>query len=98
SLLKLRVHVAPGISIFDTLLVDLGLDPGLTGMQMYEATGLLVENRPLQPDVPCLLLQVDAVESALFTRKPSSEKRFLRLQKHLLKFYPPTHPLVSVYS
>ena len=98
ALLKMRVHVVPGISIFDTVLVDLGLDPGLTGFQMYEATALLIEDRIIQPDVPCLLLQVDTVESALFTRRPSKPNRFLRLQRHLEKFYPPDHELISVLS
>jgi hypothetical protein len=98
GLLGLRVHVVPGISIFDTVLIDLGLDPGLTGFQMYEATALLIEERILQPDVPCLLLQVDTVESALFTRRQSRPNRFVRLQQHLEKFYPPDHEVISVLS
>lgn len=98
SLLNLKVHVVPGISIFDTAIVDLGFDPGITGFQMYEATAVLVEERALQPDVPCLLLQVDTVESALFTRAQSTPERFRRLQKHLLKFYPPSHVVTALYS
>jgi uncharacterized protein YabN with tetrapyrrole methylase and pyrophosphatase domain len=38
-LLGLRVEVFPGISAFDTLLVDLGTDIAFNGIQMYEATG-----------------------------------------------------------
>jgi uncharacterized protein YabN with tetrapyrrole methylase and pyrophosphatase domain len=49
AVLDLRVHIVPGISIFDTAFIDLGLDPGLTGLQVFEATALLVDNRPLQP-------------------------------------------------
>jgi hypothetical protein len=98
ALLDLRVHVVPGISMFDTILVDLDFDPGLTGLQMYEATALLVEERSLQSDVPCVLLQVDTVESALFTRAPSNAERFVRLQQHLLRFYPPEHEVIAVMS
>ena len=98
ALLGLRVHVVPGISIFDAVLIDLGLDPGLTGFQMYEATALLIEDRIIQPDVPCLLLQVDTVEFALFTRRHSKPNRFQRLQQHLQKFYPPDHAVISVLS
>lgn len=98
ALLDLRVHVVPGISAFDAVLIDLGLDPGLTGFQMYEATALLMQDRILQPDVPCLLLQVDTVESALFTRRGSRAERFVRLQQHLLNFYPADHEVISVLS
>jgi uncharacterized protein YabN with tetrapyrrole methylase and pyrophosphatase domain len=97
-LLNLRLRTAPGISIFDTLLVDLEIDPGLTGIQIYEATALLIEDRTLQPDVPCVLLQVDTVESGLFSRAPSKPKRFARLQQHLLRFYPPDHEIVGLLS
>jgi hypothetical protein len=41
---------------------------------------------------------VDTVESALFTRARSKPERFLRLQEHLLKFYPPDHGVISLYS
>lgn len=98
ALLDLRVHVVPGISTLDTVWVDLGIDPGLTGMQIYEATGLLIQNRELQPDVPCLLLQVDTVESGLFSRAASKAERFRRLQEHLLKFYPQEHRVITVFS
>jgi Tetrapyrrole (Corrin/Porphyrin) Methylases len=98
KLLGLRLHIAPGISIFDTMLVDLDFDPGLTGVQIYEATALLIENRQLQPDVPCVLLQVDAIESGLFSRAPSAPRRFIRLQEHLLRFYPPEHSVIGLLS
>jgi len=98
AVLGLTVHVSPGISILDTAFIDLGVDPGHMGLQVYEATGLLAERRALQPDVPCLLLQVDAVESALYSRRVSKPARFRRLTKHLLKFYPQDHRVISLFS
>jgi precorrin-6B methylase 1 len=98
ALLGLRVHVVPGISVFDTAVIDLAFDPGLTGFQMYEATSVIIQKRQLQPDVPCLLLQVDALESAFFTRALSKPERFVRLQRHLLKFYSPGHELIALLS
>ena len=69
--LGLRTTVMPGISAFDTLCADLRLDPGMQGLQMYEATELLLRRRPLQPDVPCFLWQIGAVESTLHSEATS---------------------------
>lgn len=96
--LGLRVKVLPGISSFDCMIVDLQLDPGSGGVQMFETTGLLLQQRPLYPDVPCFLWQVGAVETRLFTRAKSVPGRFTRLQNHLLKYYPAAHKVKVVYS
>jgi uncharacterized protein YabN with tetrapyrrole methylase and pyrophosphatase domain len=96
--LGLRVKVLPGISAFDCMIVDLQLDPGTQGVQMFETTALLLQQRPLHPDVPCFLWQVGAVETRLFTRAPSTAGRFTRLQNHLLKYYPEDHLAKVVYS
>ena len=66
-----------GVSSLDTMFIDLDLDPAYDGLQMYEATDLLVKQRPLQPDVPCLLWQVGAVRvGALLDRSEQSRGRF----------------------
>lgn len=96
--LELRVKVLPGISALDCMIVDLALDPGSLGVQMFETTGFLLQQRPLQPDVPCFLWQVGSVETRLFTRAQSVPQRFERLQRHLLKYYPPHHRVKIVYS
>ncbi|WP_042370301.1 SAM-dependent methyltransferase [Streptacidiphilus neutrinimicus] len=97
-LLGLTVRVLPGISALDTILADLGLDPGPNGLQMYEATDLLARERPLQPDVPCLLWQVSAVESAMYSTKRGNAERYRRLQDFLVRTYPPGHQLTMVLS
>ena len=96
--LGLRVKVLPGISSFDSMIVDLQLDPGTRGVQMFETTALLLQQRPLYPDVPCFLWQIGSVETRLFTRAPSLPGRFVRLQNHLLKYYPADHKVKIVYS
>ncbi|MEQ8971144.1 MAG: hypothetical protein RIE73_12205 [Coleofasciculus sp. C1-SOL-03] len=65
---------------------------------MYEATDLLLRQRPLQSDVPCLLWQIGTVESRLYSESASKPERFARIKHYLLKFYPPEHKLVAVYS
>ncbi len=97
-LFGLRVKVLPGISAMDTLFVDLGLDPSVQGLQMYEATDLLLRQRPLQRDVPCLLWQIGTVESRLYSESVSKPERFSRIKNYLLRFYPPEHKLVAVYA
>jgi uncharacterized protein YabN with tetrapyrrole methylase and pyrophosphatase domain len=98
KLLGLRVQVLPGISSLDTMLIDLELDPGFDGLQMYEATEVLLRERPLLPDVPCLLWQVGAVESSLYSRSKSAPGRFVRLQRHLLKYYSASHVVKAVHT
>ena len=55
---------------------------------MYEATDLPLRQRPLQPDVPCLLWQVGTVESSLFGRAANKPGRFTKIRDYLLRFYP----------
>lgn len=96
--LGLTVRTLPGISSLDTMFIDLDFDPATEGLQMYEATDLLIKQRPLQPDVPCLIWQIGTVESVLYSTAPSKPERFLRIKDYLLRFYPPGHELTAVYS
>jgi hypothetical protein len=98
NLLGLQVLVLPGISAMDCLFAELMVDPCVTGMQMYEATDLLLRRRPLQPDVPALIWQIGCVETTLHTMRISKPARFERLRSHLLRFYPPQHEVSAVYS
>ncbi|MFF2658645.1 SAM-dependent methyltransferase [Kitasatospora sp. NPDC058032] len=97
-LLGLTVRTLPGISALDTIITDLDLDPGPRGLQMYEATDLLARERPLQPDVPCLLWQVSAVETAMYSTKRGNSERYRRLQDYLLRTYPAGHQVTMVLS
>jgi uncharacterized protein YabN with tetrapyrrole methylase and pyrophosphatase domain len=97
SLLGLRTKVLPGISAMDCLFVDLKLDPA-EGLQMYEATDLLLRQIPLQPDIACLIWQIGAVETRLYSRSTSKPERFSRTKNYLLKYYPPEHKVTAVYS
>ncbi|HEV2834369.1 MAG TPA: SAM-dependent methyltransferase, partial [Pyrinomonadaceae bacterium] len=61
TVLGLKVVVLPGVSSLDTLLIDLNLDPGFDGLQVYDATDLVVRGRPLQNDVSCVIMQAPIV-------------------------------------
>ncbi len=98
KLLGLSVKIYPGISSLDTLFIDLQVDPATQGLQMYEATDLLLRERPLQADVPCVLWQVGTVETELYSAATNTPARFHRLRDYLLKFYPPEHVVTVVSS
>jgi uncharacterized protein YabN with tetrapyrrole methylase and pyrophosphatase domain len=90
-LLGLRVQVFPGVSSFDTLLVDLGTDIAHNGIQMYEATDLLLRRRPLQNDVACIIWQPTVVGDPTYRTEPYTVEHFMPLQEYLLRFYPGDH-------
>jgi len=98
KLLNLRVETLPGISALDTLIVDLGVDVGADGLQMFETTDLLVRRRPIQIDVPCVLWQATIVAEPTHQADRRPVEEFLRLQEYLLRFYPAEHPVTLVLS
>jgi precorrin-2 methylase len=98
TILDLRLRVLPGISFLDTLLADLGVDPGFDGLQLYEATDLLVRRRPLQTDVGCVIAQVSVVANPVEGVASDAAEQLARLQEYLLGYYPPEHGAVVVTS
>lgn len=97
-LLGLHVEVFAGVSAFDTLLVDLGTDIAEHGIQMFEATDLLLRRRPLYTDVTTVLWQPTVVGDP--TSPPASYPReqFVPLEEYLLSFYPANHTVKLVTS
>lgn len=95
--LDLRVTVLPGVSALDALLADLRLDPVIHGIQMYEATDMLLRRRPLQSDVPAILWQIGPLETCLHSQAVSLPGRFARLIAHLRQYYPARHEVVAIH-
>jgi uncharacterized protein YabN with tetrapyrrole methylase and pyrophosphatase domain len=98
GLLGVEVRVLPGVSSMDCLFAELMLDPAVAGLQLYEATDLLLRRRPLQADVPALIWQVGNLETRLHSQRTSRPERFARFLAHLLRFYPPDHEAVAYYA
>ncbi len=98
SLLGLNVRVVPGISSLACLCADLMLDPGVSGLLMYEATEMLLRRRPLLPDVPTLLWQVGNLETRLHSMRASRPERLDRFRDYLLESYAPDHPVTAFYA
>jgi hypothetical protein len=95
--LELRVEVLPGLSALDAIFADLQLDPVVHGIQMYEATDLLLRRRPMQNDVPALIWQIGPLETGLHSQRISRPERFSRFIGHLQRFYPAQHQVVAIY-
>ncbi|MEM9146585.1 MAG: SAM-dependent methyltransferase [Pseudomonadota bacterium] len=96
--LELSVETHPGISSLDCLFVELGLDPMLGGLQIVEATDLLLRRRPLDPTVPALIAQIGAVESVLYNRRVSRPDRYRRFLAHMLQLYPQPHGVSALFT
>ena len=93
----LKVKVQPGISALDCILVDLNVDPASEGLQQYEATDMLLRERPLQPDVPSVIWQIGTVGLATFRGFGSiPAEGYAELVAYLLRFYPSTHEVAVV--
>lgn len=94
----LNVETRPGISSVDCLYVDLGLDPAKNGIQMFEATDLLLREFELNPDVPAMIWQVGVVESHLYDPHDNKPERFSRLRAYLQQYYPDDHTVSLVQT
>ena len=92
-------HMAARVvaAALDALLADLRLDPVVHGIQMYEATDVLLRRRPLQSDVPAILWQIGPIETCLHSQAVSLPGRFARLVAHLRQFYPARHEVVAIH-
>ncbi|MFJ9729556.1 SAM-dependent methyltransferase [Streptomyces sp. NPDC101209] len=97
-LLDLHVEVFAGVSAFDSLLVDLGTDIANGGIQMYEATDLLLRQRPIQSDVTCVIWQPTVVGDPTCPSGPYTSRQFEPLRDYLLRFYPRDHHVKLVTS
>jgi len=90
----LIVEILPGISALDCLYTDLGFDPFTRGLQVFEATDLIVYDINLDPATPTFVLQVGLTGTRLYDTRTSTSKRLLPLKDHILQFYPPDHEVI----
>ena len=86
-------RMLPAVSAEDCLVADLGVDPGATGCQSYEATDFLMRQRRIDTSAALILWQVGVVGN--FTYAPDGDASRLHLLVECLsKLYPPTHEVV----
>jgi precorrin-6B methylase 1 len=90
-------HIAnmlPGISAEDCLYADLNVDPSSAGCLTYEATDLLLSNRPLVASSHLILYQVGVVGISDFNFQGFENVNFHFLLDRLEDVYGPDHPVV----
>jgi uncharacterized protein YabN with tetrapyrrole methylase and pyrophosphatase domain len=86
-------RMLPAVSAEDCLYADLGIDPGLSGRQSYEATQFLEQPRPIDARAYLILWQVSVVGER---RAVSSVRQegLATLAEALDEHYPPEHEVV----
>lgn len=92
----LRTEITPGVSSLDCLYTDLSLNPFARGLQLFEATDLLVYDIDLDPATPAFVVQIGLTGTRLYDDRDSTPERFTPLKEHLLQFYPPKHEVSLV--
>ena len=83
----LRAQMLPGVSALDCLFADLGIDPGRTGLQAYEATYFYRTQPPLDPRATLALLQVGMLGEEGGTPTAAVSGRFPLLVEMLRPHY-----------
>jgi len=83
----------PAVSAEDCLFADLGVDPGQTGCQSYEATDFLLRRRAPDPAAALILWQIGVLGNIRVTTTADTS-RLPVLVDHLLGFYSTEHEVV----
>jgi hypothetical protein len=81
----------PAISSLDTMISELGFEPGLPGLQVLEATDLLMYSRKLMTDSHVVINQIGCVGDVTFHYKGFLNPHFSVLIKYLINFYGEDH-------
>jgi uncharacterized protein YabN with tetrapyrrole methylase and pyrophosphatase domain len=94
-----NVTVLPGISSLDTMILQLNLEIGTNGVQIFEANRFIYYDIRPDPRVPLFLFQPGSIGSGIITRNARSlSARFEPLKHALLKTYPADHECMLLAS
>lgn len=90
-------RMLPGVSAEDCLFADLGIDPGTSGCQSYEATDFLINQRWFDPSSHVVLWQIGVLGDVTYQPHGSKIRGMEPLLQRLMSVYGPYHP-VYVYE
>ena len=95
----LTVEALPAVSSIDVLPIQLGFEPGDLGLQIFEATQLVLYQLSVNPHLSTLILQVGEFGERTLVR-PAKRRlaAFVPLVAHLRKFFPDEHPAIFIRS
>lgn len=83
----LPARMLPAVSALDCLFADLGIDPGVKGLQAYEATYFFGTRPPVDPRATLVLLQVGMLGEGGGAPTPAVAERFPLLVEMLRPHY-----------
>ena len=83
-----------GVSAEDCLFADLGVDPGRSGCQSYEATHFLLYRHRFDVNTPLVLWQVGVVGHTEYQSREYSLEGFQILAGRLAELYGPDHEAI----
>ncbi|MDO6433013.1 SAM-dependent methyltransferase [Flavitalea sp. BT771] len=94
-----EAKMLPGISAEDCLFADLGIDPGSSGCQSFEATDFLVYTRNFDPYASLILWQlgVIGVQEYRYSNELWNRRGVQILTDYLKQYYPGSH-VVYIYE
>ncbi len=90
-----EAEMLPGISAEDCLYADLGVDPSIPGLQIFEATDLLLRQRRIDTAMNLILFQVGCVGDVGFKFHGFENKNFNILVDYLEQAYGPDHEVIN---
>lgn len=89
-----EAHMEPGISALDCLVADLGIDPGVNGLQSMESTQFMIYKRVIDPSMLLILWQ-PGIAGDLTLKRFDTEKAHLDiLVNKLSQYYPLDHEVI----
>ena len=89
-----RAYMEPGISAADCLYADLGIDPGRTGCQHYEASQLMLYRRRLDNSAYLVVWQIGVAGDRSLRRFGTGPEYRNVLLEVLLRDYPAEHEVI----
>ena len=97
--LGIKATVLPGISALDTMIIQLRLEIGRRGLQVFESNRFVYLSLRPDPRIPLFLLQPEAIGTGFITAKRKNRaRRFEILRDSLLRYYPPQHRCLLLVS
>jgi hypothetical protein len=86
-------RMLPAVSALDCLVADLGLDPGATGLQSYEASDFLIHRRRADTAATLVLWQIGVIGELGYATEPNPANLAV-LVEHLQRSYRPDHEAI----
>ena len=89
-----EARMLPGISAEDCLIADLGLDPGRTGCQQYEASQFMFYKRNVDPSALLILWQIGIAGDRSLSKFSTNSGNLDVLTELLSEHYPLDHEII----